>query len=718
MVKRSFFGLLLMHTALLPGHSLHAQGFVDAAPMHDMTFQAPGDSYGSGASFYDFDQDGWDDITFTMPGESIKFYRNTGGSFVLEDYEISTPGQTRSVLWADYDNDGDADLVVTTYEGVCKLYRNNGNFEFTDQSITAGLLQVPQKTYGASWGDMNNDGYLDLYVCNYEFEGDPTDQNLWNQLYMNNGDGTFTNVTASSGAGDDIKLSFQGMWLDHDLDGLQDIFIINDRWFANSLYRNNGDGTFTNVAADTGVELTPDDPMSITFGDPDNDQDMDIFYTNTGNLDRYCRLLENNGTGNYSETAQSHGISVLAWTWGATWVDILNNSHLDLYITSALPGTVTAYPNYLLGNLGNGQFVNAFSLMQGENTARSFSPVCGDFDNNGFTDIAVQNQAPYRPYLWQNLGGSNHYIKITPHGTVSNKDAVGTWVKVHFGGQTRIKYTVCGENYLGQSSQHLIFGLGTHTVVDSVELVYLSGQRDVYYELDADSSYHFTEGETFMATVIPSTPQTLCNGSNVILDGGDHSSWNWSTGHTGRYLTVSAPGSYWVTVTNQHGIIAQSDPVVVHPAPSFTTEISHASGGQNNGVILISATGGLAPYSITVNGAPAGTLVEDLAPGTYSIAVTDANGCTVTSNVVISISVGSAALTAEDEAMIWPNPFDDMLQLGSIAELTILDTEGRTILSIADHQNTINTASIAPGAYIIRMTTMDGNIHHQRMIKL
>jgi hypothetical protein len=713
---RSFLPIV----AFVPA-TVFSQGFVDVAADHNMIFLETGDNYGSGISFRDFNHDGWDDITFGRSQGQQNFYRNVGGSFTLQDYGIVGAGQTRSILWADYDNDGDDDLVLTTYLGICKLFRNNGGLQFVDHTAQAGLLQLPQKTYGASWGDYDRDGWLDLYVCNYEFEGDSTDQNLWNHLYRNNGDGTFSDVTVAAGVGDGIKFSFQAMWMDYNTDGWQDLFIINDRWHPNSLYRNNGDGTFTNVADSVNVSMTLDDPMSISMADMDNDQDMDIFYTNTGVLDRYCRLLENDGSGNFTETALDHGISILAWTWGAAWVDIINNSHLDLYVTSAFPGSSAAYSNFLFGNVGDGQFVNALSLMQGENTARSFSPVCGDFDNDGFTDIAVQNQAPYRPYLWRNLGGPNHYVKITPRGTVSNRDAVGSWVKVHFDGETRVKYTVCGENYLGQSSQHLIFGLGDATLVDSVEITYLSGHRDVYYDLVVDSSYSFVEGETFIATIQPSSSQTICPGTTIVLDAGDHSSWLWNTGHTGRFLTVTAAGEYSVTVTNEFGITAESGTVVVYDELEMTTEVSNATSGEDNGSIQLTPEGGAAPYSITLNGSPVNTLIQDLAAGSYTIAVTDANGCTITSNVTISISVGLTS-TKEEEISIWPNPVSGSLHYSSdasIERIFVLDTEGRELMGQAgSFSGSIDISSLAPGAYLVRLITAEREHFHRRIMKL
>jgi hypothetical protein len=605
-----------------------AQGYQNIAPAQQLSFLVNCDQYGSGLSACDFDQDGWDDLTFGQWNDSLRFYRNVNGTLQLQPSFVYGAGSTRQVLWADYDNDGDKDLVVTYFNGVCKLYRNDGNFVFTDVSAAAGLITAPSLTYGASFGDYDRDGYLDLYVCNYEALGDETLYQRLNHLYRNNGDGTFTDVTIQAGVGDGIKLSFMGMWMDYDLDGWQDLFVINDRWHSNSMYRNMGNGTFQNVSNITGIMQTGQDPMSISFADFDNDGDMDIFHSNTGQSGKHTRLLENNGDGTFFENSIARGLAVYQWSWGACWTDMNNDSNLDLYVTTAIPSSPSD-PNVLLGNTGNGQFVNATALMAGSNNALSFSPVECDIDRDGYADIAVSNRTPYPPYLWKNNGGTNNSITVTLQGTLSNRDAVGSWIRVFFNGQMRLRYTVCGENFIGQSSQHLIIGLGTNTMVDSIQVQYLSGHTDRYYNLPVNTRYTFIEGETYTASIEATGSLVLCAGGSVMLDAGDHAAWTWSTGHTERTLVANSPGSYWATVTSPLGIQTNTDTVIVlfdaSAAPLAQVVEPSCYGGSNGSIVLLGGEIDMTGVTWSVPGN--GPVLEQVPAGIYTYAYSTLNGC-------------------------------------------------------------------------------------------
>ncbi len=786
------FLFLLLHT-----DDLMAQGFLSVGQQHSLTSMNASDNYGSGVSFYDLDNDGWDDLTFAQTNDSLLIYRNVNGNLVKLPSTIFTPGQTRHVLWADYDNDGDMDLVVTTYNGICRLYNNDGELGFTDVTQEAGLLMFNTKTYGASFGDYDNDGNLDLYVCTYEHEGDESSYEKLNHLYHNNGNGTFTDVTLTAGVGDGIKFSFQALWFDINMDGFQDLFVINDRSFSNSMYLNNGDGTFTDITEGSGMALPLQDPMSLTVGDMDNDGDLDIFITNTGISGKNSKLLVNNGDATFTEDAVAHGVDLYSWCWGATWVDITNNSDLDLYVTSAVP-FAQSDPNFLMGNLGDGEFVNATTLIGGSNNALSFSPVTGDLNNDGFADIAVQNKAPYPPYLYLNQGGTNNYVKLTPQGTISNRQAVGTWIHVYFDGEHRVKYTLCGENYLGQISQHLIFGLGTAEVVDSIQVTYLSGHTDTYYDLAVNTSYTLTEGETYIAQIALNGLPVLCPDSDMTLDAGDHSTWLWNTGHTGRYITVTEPGDYSVIVTNSIGITA-TDTVTIGYAETPVIEVA-ASGplchGDNTGSITLSAdapidltqvlwnipevgpeiaglSAGIYTYTyidpfgcpfvapveltsppelvITATSTPAtsgnfdGTIefqviggtppvevimdevavispIEELFTGTYILAVTDNNGCSGTTTIVVDLSTRVNALQHAGSSTILPNPFDTWFRVSGDAlleSMVITDMDGRLVMRInRPMESLIDGSLLVPGAYTVTMRSRDGHVQHQRIIKM
>ena len=265
---------------------------------------------GGGVSFHDFDGDGWDDITFaTGKDKEVIFYRNTGGAFERVDLGINDTFETKQVLWVDYDNDGDKDFFVTSITGFNKLYQNGGNLVFKDVTASCGLFTENLYTYGASFGDIDNDGDLDAYIVNR----DVTTLNQYNYLYLNE-DGVFRDITISSGMPLDNDLSFCASFFDYDNDGDQDLYVSNDKYSKiNRLYRNNGDLTFDDVSVESGAGMAID-AMSTTIEDYDNDGWLDIYVTNTyeGNYH-----LRNNGDGTFTNVAESLGTAMYSIGWGA-----------------------------------------------------------------------------------------------------------------------------------------------------------------------------------------------------------------------------------------------------------------------------------------------------------------------------------------------------------------------------------------------------------------
>lgn len=620
----------------------HAQGYTNVAPAQGLDFTvavtSPAD-FGTGVSFRDIDGDGWDDVTFANVNDSLIVYRNNEGTLERMSSPAFAEGNTRAVLWADIDNDGLDDLLVTTFMGKVKLYRNLGNWQFEDITATSGLVQDDGNRWGASFGDFNKDGFLDLYTCTYIYGESSYAYSRLNHLYQNNGDGTFTDVTLQAGVGDGLKASFQSVWMDVDMDGWPDLFVINDFEPSNSMYRNNGDGTFTEMAMALGMDMPGEHCMSISMCDFDLDGDLDIYITNTGvflqtNSARHMLLL-NNGDGTYTESSTLYGLDVFEWGWGALWVDHDNDGYQDLYIAThrelALP-----VPNLFFKNNNGLGFSDADDLFPDPQITSSHSVARGDLDRDGYADIVVQNQHPFPPYLWKNNGGSANHVRITLEGTVSNRMAIGSWIKVYAGGKQYIHYTVCGENYLSQNSQHILFGLGSAPVVDSVVVEYLSGHVDRYYDLPVNSEYHFLEGETFQPVISPNGPLVACAPNTVVLDAGEYPSYLWNTGYNGRYLNVAVSGTYFVTVSNEFGIQANSLYVVVTigPAPAVFAESSDPiCAGEATGSIVLENLSGVAVQSVAWSNGASGMHLQGLEEGSYSYNLTDVNGCTATGAV-------------------------------------------------------------------------------------
>jgi hypothetical protein len=639
--------------ALLCVQITFSQSFTDIAAQQGLTFLAESDNFGNGLSFYDFDQDGWDDLSFTMSNDSLEFYRNNNGTLERMPSFVYGEGVVKHVLWVDYDNDGDMDLFLSSYQKPYKLYRNDGDFNFTDVSIEAGLAQVNEKHYGASFGDYDKDGFLDLYICTYEFEGDPSMYNRLNHLYHNNGDGTFTDVTLAAGVGDGITFSFQSVWVDYDKDGWQDLLVINDRLHANSLYRNNTDGTFTNVALAAGVAWPGQDPMSASVSDFDNDGDLDVFHSNTGIVNKHFRLWINNDDGTFTESATQFGLEIYSWTWGAVWVDYNNNTFQDLYVTSSLPNGALE-SNFFLVNQQGEFFTNGISNFTGNHFARSFAAARGDLNNDGFYEIAVQNQNPAPPFLWDNTGGDNNYIKISLRGTTSNRMAVGSWIRVYAGGNCYTQYTHCGENYVGQNSQHHIFGLADYSIVDSVQIEYLSGHIDSYYGLAVNQRYYFVEGDTYQAAISYQGNLFTCIGDSVILNAGNHSQIYWNNGLTTSEIGVTESGFYWFVAYNEYGVTAMSDTVFVEvlPLPILTTYTDNPEcAGDETGTIYLINELGVETLWVAWSNGLVGDSITNLAAGNYFFEYIDINGC---------VQTGIAQLQEPDELLVQSFSFPDL----------------------------------------------------------
>lgn len=528
------------------------------------------DLWGSGVSFYDYNNDGFDDVTLIKENDSIVFYESVNGELEESHSFIFGEGEVKSLLWVDYDNDGFLDLFMTIRNGPYRLYRNDGQFNFSDVSDEAGLDFSNSRTYGASFADINNDGFLDLYVAKYEFGFTEEDVDKLNQLYRNNGDGTFTNITLSSGVGDSIQASFQGVWFDCNLDGFVDLYVINDRMpFSNTLYLNNGDETFSEATETSGLSMSGEEPMSTTVGDFDNDGDLDIYITNTGNFIggtgafHTAKLYVNNGDGSFDELANEFNVALDKWSWGAVWIDYDNNMWKDLFVSTAIPSnTAQQYQDVFYINQEGQFFIEDNSPFINNNDSRSTGAARGDINNDGYYDLLIQNNMPGNPYIWRSRGGENNYIKITPNGTISNRFAVGSWIKVYANGRRLVEYTFCGENYMSQNSQHQIFGLKNINMVDSVEIIYPSGHKDTYYDLPANEHYYFYEGETLSATV-EYTDTLLCQGDSTIVYANNLSNVTWNNGVLSDSITVNEDSQVYYSGVSEFGIMVHSDTITI-----------------------------------------------------------------------------------------------------------------------------------------------------------
>ena len=476
--------------------------FEDVATQVGVNYSYGDSEYGGGVSFADVNNDGWDDITYaTEDGAQLYFFENNNGVFNLVTLNgISNTYKTKQVIWMDYDNDGDKDLFVTAIEGVNEFYRNDGGMNFTNISSTIGFFQTDLFTYGTSFGDIDNDGDLDAFISNRT----STEQNQRNYLYRND-EGTFVDITQSSGipiedeeGNENSQLSFCTMFFDYNKDGFQDIYLANDKTDnINRLYKNLGNGTFEDVSVASGSGIAVN-AMTTTLGDYNNDGWFDIYITNTqssqagnGNV-----LLKNNGDGTFTNVAEETGTTFNSLAWGAVFLDADNDTLLDLYVSGGFDGSIGSFLSAAFYHQQNdGIFVIPQNIGFENDTRKSFSNAIGDINNDGKPDIIVCNDTENN-FLWENkTTNTNNWLKVKLEGVTTNRDGIGNTIEIFINGRSQYRYTLAGEGYISQNSYHEFFGLGEATEVDYVKVTWTgTNTEDIIYDVNANQSITIKEG--------------------------------------------------------------------------------------------------------------------------------------------------------------------------------------------------------------------------------
>ena len=498
---------------------------------------------GCGIAFFDYDHDGWLDIFVpggsrlegAPPATSNRLYRNNrNGTFT----DVTRKAGLERVCWScgvtigDFNNDGFDDLFVSCW-GQNILYRNNGDGTFTDVTRQAGLLH-PEPVWGAgcTFIDFDRDGLLDLFVSTYlkfQLEAMPLPgegQNCnWkgipvncgprglefgrNYLYRNNGDGTFTDVSQSSGiAKVEGRYGMTAVAADFDADGWPDIFVACDST-PSILYRNNRDGTFTDIAMEAGVAYNDDGReqagMGVALGDVTNAGVIDIFKTHFA--DDTPILYRGSGKGRFEDSTNRSGMNMLTRYvgWGTGLCDFDNDGNLDLFFVNGnvypeVEKILKEYPyknpRVLLHNLGGGKFEDASEAGGPGVTEPHSSRGCafGDFDNDGNIDILIMNMNEPPSLLRNDLANGNHWLTLKLIGTRSNRTALGATVIARAGGWQQRQQVLGQSSFYSQNDLRLHFGLGKFTQVDEIEILWPLGLREIYRNVKADQILTLREG--------------------------------------------------------------------------------------------------------------------------------------------------------------------------------------------------------------------------------
>jgi hypothetical protein len=483
------------------------------------------ETLGPGVAFIDYDKDGWPDIFLVngmdWPGHTSKhstpklYHNNHDGTFADVTRQAGLDAVAMfgmGVTVGDFDNDGYDDLFVSAY-GQSHLFHNNGNGTFTDVTQKSGLGGVEEFSTGAAWVDYDKDGRLDLVVANYVQWSPETDlyctldgksksyctpesyKGTAVRLWHNRGDGTFEDVTKKAGLGDPTSKTLGIAVLDYDGDGWPDLLLSNDTQ-PNKLYRNNGNGTFTEKAVLAGVAFSEDGVaragMGVDTADYDRSGHPSLLITNFAN--QMLSLYHNEGTGLFVDEAPQSEIgraSLLTLGFGCFffdydldgWPDVfVANGHIDPDIQRVQANVKYAMPPHLFRNLGKGKFEEvtksvgaAFSMPR---VARGAA--YADIYNDGRLDVLMAtNGGPAALFQNEATGGaSNRSLRVKLIGTKSNRDGIGAMVRVTAAGETQAQMMRSGSSYLSASELTLTFGLAQHDKAESVEITWPSGQVD------------------------------------------------------------------------------------------------------------------------------------------------------------------------------------------------------------------------------------------------
>ncbi len=487
------------------------------------------ETFGSGVAWIDFDNDGLPDLFFAngadlahdKPSPGNALYRNLGnGKFEDVTRKVGVAGNgmfATGVTVGDYDNDGYLDIFLTGYNSR-QLFHNNGDGTFTDVTAKAGVAGGGWSS-SAAWVDYDRDGYLDLFVvryldydiknapyCGYKQEGyrmycDPQQfDGVPDQLFHNNRDGTFTDVSAKAGIANRAGKGLGVVVGDVDLDGWPDIFVTNDG-VRNFLYRNKGDGTFQDVTytAGTGFDMNGKAMagMGTEIADYDGDGLPDIFMTAFSR--EYNTLYRNLGKMKFQDVTLKAGLQsgFLTLAFGAKLFDYDNDGLLDIFCTNGhVTDNVELYDaqlsykqtDLLYQNIGGGRFkdVSAESGPAFHVKHVGRGAAIGDFDNDGDLDIAIADCGG-PALLYRNDGGNrNHWLAIRARGRESNRFGVGSKVRVTAGGATQYREINPTGSYLSTSDMRLYIGLGKETSAERLEIEWPRGKKQVLEHVAAD----------------------------------------------------------------------------------------------------------------------------------------------------------------------------------------------------------------------------------------
>lgn len=483
--------------------------FIDKTQFYAINHSYGNGQSGGGVSFADFDGDGSDDLTLASSGgKEIYFFKNNGTRLEKLNLLPSLIEEVKHVLWVDYDNDGDQDLFITTADSYNRLFNNQGDLTLVDVTLSVGLSDKPFTSFGACWGDINRDGYLDLYFGQRRIES--TGQPNISRLFLNL-NGFFSEITSLSGTEDGGKTPFCSSFIDIDNDKWPDIYTAHDRKRGNTLLKNNRNSTFTDISVASKTDLKMDG-MSVSGYDYNNDGYIDIYVSNAeaGNA-----LFVNNNGIDFENKAAETGVAFYSVAWGTNFLDGDLDGDLDLYVSGMLIGKDAINSQYYENQYPQNTFIKSGKIPS--DTVSSFNNAIGDINNDGYPDIAVIN-TDFPSFIFENKAGDdNNYIKVKLNGILSNKNGIGSSITLFNKGKSQFRYTQIGTGFMGQNSLTEIFGIGDQQIVDSLIIIWPTGHKDVLYDLQSNNTYLINEGQTTNGNISVDNDVTLFSNTKDVI---------------------------------------------------------------------------------------------------------------------------------------------------------------------------------------------------------
>lgn len=733
--------------------------------------------YGGGVSVVDLNNDQRPDVVFAPEFGYLDVYINQYPTWeLIHLFEI--PSETKQCLFADYDNDGDQDLAISFIHGSLKLYRNEGNLQFVDVSdLIDPAVSFIQSVFGITWGDIDNDGWLDLYCSSYSYNPQAYSFLLHNDQGSFFSDYSYLYDMPSTG-----RLVTQSLIIDLNNDGLQDIWEANDRSPQDRMFIQYNGAWVNYSPEDAGVYNLC--AMSLSPHDFDHDGDLDVYVSNdpVGNRmfvqsdqnSSYCPVCPQ-----FIEQASAWGLSVNKMCWGATWIDWNNDMEEDLFVATSETLPAETADDLLVKTEQGYQSTNPSWLH--DFPLKTYSAARGDLNGDHKDDLVLSHAGNTENEMVINPNSGGNWLSIILTGTQSNRDAIGTKVSVFVGGKNYSKWMMCGQDYLSQHSRELIYQLGEYERVDSIFIKWPSGLLEVIWNTPANSKLHLVEGQSSRYHWVDQSMQ-ICPGDSIVQPiAGVDFYWNDQTISQDFFIPNEEGIVFGRFLFNNQWIFTDTISLTLFEVPSIAIAVENPTCfGENNGAlsfpenmeelwsswhweenglnsisgltageyaysaetvdgcsiqgsslvmdpdpllcdvviqdsaITIMAMGGSGQYSFYLNGIEVlENTIQGIQEGDYIIEVVDQNNCACAS--VVNIDYPNNLSELIGQTWLKRGEGEWMLNFGSTKSV-LYDSRGKLVLPWA-MRSYVNLTGSPNGIYLLVFFNQQGGISSQRIFR-